>query len=159
MFGYMILNNSLYDDRTCINFEIGKIYGSIIPCLFFKSYRFFECPYDIDLNYIKENHIIVMIKILGCVVWCDSDNNMYTNQIKIIKKVDIDNLFDLHIDGKYTTQFGDIYRYKNKKLNSENDKPARIKHRGRNQIEEWYKDGKYIGCNIKRAYNYPITFF
>jgi len=153
MIGYMIL-----DKNKEFNFEINKYYGSIIPCLYFNSYRFFECPYEINdnINFIIENKLeIVMIEILGCCIWADSSDyyygnyyygnyyygNMLTNRIKIIKKIDIDNLFDLYKDGEHITQFGDKYRFKNKKLNSDNDEPALIIYRNGECIKKWYKDG------------------
>lgn len=144
MIGYMIL-----DKNKEFNFEINKYYGSNISCLYFNSYRFFECPYEINnkINFIIENKLeIVMIEILGCFIWTDSSDdyyygNMLTNRIKIIKKIDIDNLFDLYKDSEHITHFGDKYRFKNKKLNSDNDEPALIKYRNGECIKKWYKDG------------------
>lgn len=144
------------------DFEINKYYGSIIPCLCFNLYRFFECPYEINdnINFITENKLeIVMIEILGCCIWADSSDssdyygNMLTNRIKIIKKIDIDNLFNLYKDGEYITQFGDKYRFKNKKLHANNDEPAVIKYRGE-CIKKWYKDGELHRDNNMPAITY-----
>ena len=135
-------------------YEIGKIYETLEPLEFNRNvFNFCEMPIDIMIPFDKHMEIeYALIEALGSVKHDIINHKSITNKIKIIKKLDVDEILNYCKDGKNKTNCGDIFYFKDKKLHSENDLPAVSRVSGN---QEWYSNGIIHRNNDLPAIIYP----
>jgi hypothetical protein len=143
--GWISGNADMYEDV-----ETNKIYE--LPNISYHEAEFpnfglkyCEIPTDLQYSILEWPDEIcfhtkfALIEILGEIKHNINSHYSLTNKLRIIKILDVTELFDMISDGETKTLCGDIFYFKNKRLHRTDDKPAILRANG---DVEWYIEGK-----------------
>ena len=86
------------------------------------GFHFCDFPLDID-RYFKQGDLIVccLVEILGNVMHDTFRHQSITDKIKIAKLIERDDFFNLFVDGKHKSAYGNVFNISNGKIHGKTE--------------------------------------